>query len=172
MAQEVALLTEWRERLKRQAESGLTVEAFCKEEGVSTSVFYRWQRHLRDASAAIAEPAARGATPRSEKKRGGPTRRSRTKVASGSEPTAEQPPEFLRLPVRNVRSMPWIELTLVDGTVVRIPQENHAALTTVLRTLRPGTNGSFSRPDSGIPHRVALPQSPTPFPRANTNIGS
>jgi hypothetical protein len=35
-----------------------------------------------------------------------------------------------------VRSIPWIELTLVDGTVVRIPQENLAALTTVLRTLR------------------------------------
>ena len=144
MAKEVALLTEWRERLKRQAESGLTVEAFCKAEGVSTSVFYRWQRHLRDASAAIAEPAAGGATPRSGKKRGGPTRRGRTKVASVNEPTAEQPPEFLRLPVRGVRSMPWIELTLADGTVVRIPQENHAALALVLRTLRPEHGARFA----------------------------
>jgi hypothetical protein len=41
------------------------------------------------------------------------------------------------LPVRSVRSMPWIELTLADGTVIRIPQENHAALSIVLRTLRP-----------------------------------
>jgi hypothetical protein len=32
--------------------------------------------------------------------------------------------------------MPWIELTLADGTVVRIPQENHAALGIVLRTLQ------------------------------------
>jgi hypothetical protein len=31
MAQELVLLTEWRERLKRQAESGLTVEAFLTE---------------------------------------------------------------------------------------------------------------------------------------------
>ena len=136
MAQEVALLTEWRERLKRQAESGLTVEAFCKEEGVSTSVFYRWQRHLRDASATTAEPAAGGASPRSGKIRGGPTRRKRTKVTSGSEPTAEQPPEFLRLPLRSVRRMPWIELTLADGTVVRIPRDNHAALGIVPRALR------------------------------------
>jgi hypothetical protein len=36
--------------------------------------------------------------------------------------------------------MPWIELTLVDGTVVRVPQENLAALTTVLRTLRADNN--------------------------------
>ena len=41
MAQEVALLTEWRERLARQSESELTIEAFCKKEGVSTSMFYR-----------------------------------------------------------------------------------------------------------------------------------
>ena len=40
MAQELVLLTEWRERLKRQSESGLTVEAFCQQEGVSTSMFY------------------------------------------------------------------------------------------------------------------------------------
>jgi hypothetical protein len=39
-----------------------------------------------------------------------------------------------------VRSIPWIELTLVDGTVVRIPQENLAAPTTVLRTLRADNN--------------------------------
>jgi hypothetical protein len=37
--------------------------------------------------------------------------------------------------------MPWIELTLVDGTVVRIPQENHIALAIVLRTLRSEGNG-------------------------------
>lgn len=35
---------------------------------------------------------------------------------------------------------------------------------------RPGPDGSFSRPDSGIPRRVALQQSPTLFPRASTNV--
>jgi hypothetical protein len=53
-----------------------------------------------------------------------------------NKPATKHPQEFVRLPVRGVRSIPWIELTLVDGTVVRIPQENLAALTTVLRTLR------------------------------------
>ena len=38
MASELVLLEQWRERLKRQSESGLTVEAFCQKEGVSTSM--------------------------------------------------------------------------------------------------------------------------------------
>ena len=44
--------------------------------------------------------------------------------------------DFLRLPVQGVRSSPWIELSLVDGTLVRIPQENLAVLTTLLKVLR------------------------------------
>jgi predicted DNA-binding transcriptional regulator AlpA len=141
MAQEVVLLTEWRERLKRQSESGLTVEAFCQKEGVSTSMFYRWQRHLQNPSPVPPASEAVGTTHRSRKKRGGRTRRQPSEVAPATESAVKQPQEFLRLPVRNVRSMPWIELTLVDGTVVRIPQENHAALSTVLQILRPAGSG-------------------------------
>ena len=47
-----------------------------------------------------------------------------------------RPADFLQLPVQGVRSSPWIELSLVDGTLVRIPQENHAALTTLLPLTR------------------------------------
>ena len=43
---------------------------------------------------------------------------------------------FLQLPVRDMRSSPWIELTLADGTLIRVPQENLPALTTLLRVLR------------------------------------
>jgi hypothetical protein len=45
-------------------------------------------------------------------------------------------PGFLQLPVTAVRPSPWIELALADGTVVRLPQQNVAALVTVLRVLR------------------------------------
>jgi hypothetical protein len=45
---------------------------------------------------------------------------------------------FLQLPVLGARSGPWIELTLVDGTIVRIPQQNLAALQTVFAILRGG----------------------------------
>jgi hypothetical protein len=47
-----------------------------------------------------------------------------------------QAADFLQLPVRGVRSSPWIELSLADGTLVRVPQENLVALTTLLRVLR------------------------------------
>jgi hypothetical protein len=43
---------------------------------------------------------------------------------------------FLQLPVTAVRPSPWIELALPDGTVVRLPQQNLAALAVVLRALR------------------------------------
>jgi hypothetical protein len=43
---------------------------------------------------------------------------------------------FLQLPVTTVRPAPWMELALADGTVVRLPQQNLAALVTVLRVLR------------------------------------
>jgi len=133
MAQDVALLTQWRERLKRQEESGLTIEAFCEGEGVSTSMFYRWRRHLQDSSTEPAAGEQTGAVQRAGKKRSGPPRR---KLVKKDVSTNEQSSQFLQLPVRSVRSMPWIELTLADGTVVRLPQENLEALSMVLQTLR------------------------------------
>ena len=141
MASELVLLEQWRERLKRQSESGLTVEAFCQKEGVSTSMFYKWQRHLRETSPQPASSDLAETGQRTGKKRSQGPRRQRSKAAPTGVAASEQPSEFLQLPVRSVRSMPWIELTLVDGTVVRIPQENHAALAIVLRALLSGNNG-------------------------------
>ena len=143
MAHEVdeVLSTQWHERLKRQSESGLTVEAFCEQEGVSTSMFYAWKRNLQDSVSTPTASDVVDTTQRFEKKRGRGPRRQRSEVVPASEPATTHPREFLRLPVRGVRSMPWIELTLVDGTVVRIPQENLVALTTGLRTLRAEGSG-------------------------------
>jgi transposase-like protein len=144
MAQELVLLTEWRERLKRQSESGLTVEAFCEKEGVSTSMFYRWQRHFQNGSPESTASRAGDAVHRPGKKRGGRPRRQQPEAAPTTEPAAMLPRECLRLPVRSGRSMPWIELTLANGTVIRIPQENHAALSIVLQTLRPESSGPLA----------------------------
>lgn len=144
MAQELVLLTDWRERLRRQSESGLTIEAFCQQEGVSTSMFYRWQRHFQNPSAEPAASEAGDTAHHRGKKRGGRPRRQQTEAMPATEPATKPPREFLRLPVRNVRSMPWIELTLVDGTVIRIPQENHTALSAVLRMLRPESSEPYT----------------------------
>jgi hypothetical protein len=43
---------------------------------------------------------------------------------------------FLQLPVTAARPSPWIELVLADGTVLRLPSQNVAALLAVVRVLR------------------------------------
>ena len=46
------------------------------------------------------------------------------------------PTDFLQLPVAAAPTMPWTELTMADGTILRLPQQNLAALITALRVLR------------------------------------
>jgi hypothetical protein len=40
----------WRQRLQRQAQSGLAIAAFCAREGISVSSFQSWKRRLRARS--------------------------------------------------------------------------------------------------------------------------
>jgi len=42
----------------------------------------------------------------------------------------------LQLPLAPAPQSPWIELSLADGTLVRVPQQNIAAALAVLRELR------------------------------------
>jgi hypothetical protein len=42
----------WRERIRRQEASGLTIEQFCGQEGVARSKFHAWKRRFRLADAA------------------------------------------------------------------------------------------------------------------------
>ncbi|MFZ1936119.1 MAG: hypothetical protein WCB27_13145 [Thermoguttaceae bacterium] len=52
-------------------------------------------------------------------------------------PTAPScPPDFLQLPAVASQPAPWIELAMADGTILRLPQQNLAALITALRVLR------------------------------------
>jgi hypothetical protein len=37
----------WRERIRRQEVSGLTIEQFCAQEGVARSKFHAWKRRFR-----------------------------------------------------------------------------------------------------------------------------
>lgn len=49
----------WRERVRRQRDSGLSVAEFCEAEGVSAASFYQWRKRL----AAVDEPATADAGP-------------------------------------------------------------------------------------------------------------
>ena len=39
---------EWQQRLENQKASGLNIDDFCLQEGVSKSTFYRWADRIRD----------------------------------------------------------------------------------------------------------------------------
>jgi hypothetical protein len=130
---------QWRERLQRQRASGLSITEFCRKEGICRVSFQTWKRKLREGT------SGRGATGRRGK---GPATSRRDDVGCGhvkarrrpTGPTAiSEPADFFQVPVLAARSSPWIELSLADGAIVRIPQGNLAALATLLRVLRGGT---------------------------------
>jgi len=47
----------WRELLRRQATSGLSVTEFCRRQDVSEASFYQWRKRLRAESPPEAAPA-------------------------------------------------------------------------------------------------------------------
>ncbi len=55
---------DWQERLESYKASGLEVDVFCLQEGVSRSTFYRWVDRLKDGvpESMVAEKAARERT--------------------------------------------------------------------------------------------------------------
>ena len=52
---------DWQERLESYKASGLEVDVFCLQEGISRSTFYRWVDRLKDGipESMVAEKAAR-----------------------------------------------------------------------------------------------------------------
>lgn len=130
-----ALWDQWRQRVEWQRESGLSIAAFCRREGVSPASFHTWKRKLRTSAPARWSRKA-AAMQRSQEQRGTVTERPGRQPSPIRSLTATHSANFLQLPVLAARTSPWIELTLVDGTIVRVPQQNLAALHTVLRVLR------------------------------------
>lgn len=109
----------WAERqewIRRQEESGLSVAQFCRENGLHLGNFHAWR--LRFA-----------------KLRGQP--HIGTEKATGARQGLQA---FVQLPVPAVTSMAvsgpsWIEVSLADGMVVRVPASNLSMLDVVLGSL-------------------------------------
>lgn len=55
----------WRDRVGRQAASGLTIEQFCIQEGIARSKFHAWKRRFRLMESAERRPALPAPTARS-----------------------------------------------------------------------------------------------------------
>lgn len=108
---DLELRAAWRQRIERQRESGLTVAEFCRRERVPQGSFYLWKRKLQSKSG-------------SKSRR--PAKRQPAARAVRSQPQAPSEAGFVQLPLSSTRTSPWIELVLVEGTVIRLPQQNVA----------------------------------------------
>ena len=88
---------DWKERLASQKASGLSVEVYCLQEGVSRSTFYRWQQQLKNGVpvALIEDEADR------------------------QQAESEEVSEATFLPV-SLQASP-VEIELPNGGVVRLP---------------------------------------------------
>ncbi len=104
--------SEWVDRVSRQSSSGLSISAFCKQESVSESNFYFWVRRLKSVG---------GSTSSSPKQR----------VSTRSSVT----PRFVQVhPASGSRSVP-VEFTMANGTVIRVPSDQIAAVEVVAKAL-------------------------------------
>ena len=56
----------WRERVTRQAASGVSIRQFCDQEQIPQATFYAWRRRLRDCAAT---PAKQVTPPRTVSRR-------------------------------------------------------------------------------------------------------
>ena len=123
---------EWRERLARWLASGLSVRAFCAQQGVAEASFYYWKRalRLRDAgtpsaaarSSAAARETAVGATVAGATVAGSTVAGSTVVGSTVTGPRAEphprpKPPLFVPLTV-----LPAVGPSVAAGTIeVRCP---------------------------------------------------
>jgi hypothetical protein len=117
------LWSAWRARLTRQSTSQLTIAEFCRREQVSVNGFYSWKRRLQT-----------GAQRRASRANGSDIAdRSRSRM--GRKLLSATTGRFLEVPLAVPRTDAAIEVVLVDGTLVRVPQGNLPALELVLATL-------------------------------------
>ncbi len=101
---------DWQERLENYKASGLEVDVFCLQEGVSRSTFYRWVDRLKDGipESMVAEKAAR----------------ERAKSAEGA--------SFVPI---SLKASP-VEIELPNGGIVRLPLGvGQAVLVEVIRAV-------------------------------------
>lgn len=98
------LSAQWRERLSRWRDSGLSIVEFCRREEISQASFFAWRKRLSNRRA-----LARGAKPPG------------TEVASGEA-------RFLELPPPAWPTSGGVQITLPGGAVVALPPHASSAL--------------------------------------------
>jgi hypothetical protein len=103
---------ERREWLDKQRSSGMSVAGFCREHGLSVAGFNFWRKKFNGAAVGDV--------------------RSRNKSARRSAAFIQVP---LPAEALGTAKATWVEISLADGMIVRVPASNLSALKTVLSTL-------------------------------------
>jgi len=106
----------WRERIRRQEASGLTIEQFCSQEGVARSKFHSWKRRFRLADAGDRCPALPSPSPFL--------------------------PVAVRLLHHDLAEPPPIEADLPNGVRLRIPTADLRLVCRVIRTVAAANTNS------------------------------
>ena len=96
---------QWQALIDGQAASGLWIEAYCRQHGITTSCFYRWRRFLSGASGAATPWAGH-----KKRRAAGPVGFAKVKVVE-DRPAVPASAEPMRL-----RLAGWRELVLAAST--------------------------------------------------------
>jgi hypothetical protein len=102
----------WRDAVRRQRASGLSIRAFCLRDGVSEPGFHWWRRQLTRRAALAPKPPASKPMGKPSAYASGAKSRSRR----GRRQTAE----FLPLTVIPAAATPLIEIALAGGVTIRL----------------------------------------------------
>ena len=130
------LWDQWQQRIERQHASGLSIAEFCRRENVPRQGFQSWKRKLRQTAPKRHESRTKAQRQRSRQRGAVVALRRPLRHALLGPATPPCPRDFLQLPVTAAQPSPWIELALAEGTILRLPQQNLAALIITLRVLR------------------------------------
>jgi hypothetical protein len=119
------LLALWRDRVARQAASGLTIVQFCSQETCARSAFHRWKRHFECMDSAAGPPTLPTPIPR---------------------PARPTPSAFLPVTVRitgsNTRELLPVEADLPNGIRLRIPTADASLVCRLIRAVARAKTGS------------------------------
>jgi hypothetical protein len=114
-----------RRLLEQQSHSGLSVAAFCRRQKISLATFYAWKRRF-EAPMTVAKQES--------------LRPEKTGVRT---PKSASPlPSFAQLPVPMNRGGSCVEISLSDGTIVRVPAHHLEAVQLVFNALRRDGQGA------------------------------
>lgn len=100
------LSAQWRERLNRWRDSGLSIVEFCRREEISQASFFAWRKRL-----GVERAFARGGKP-------------------GGAEVASREARFLELPPAAWPTSGGVQITLPGGAVVALPPHASSELVT------------------------------------------